>query len=278
MFGKFFKHELSNSYKFPLISFIICALACAVGSLTIKIDVDFLSILSIFLIAGAFTFGGIALIITLVKQFKDNLFNQQGYLTLTLPVKTSTIILAKVLVSFIYGLAYLLLIVLLLVIFASSVNIRGELFSAIFELLKLLYSGDGIWAGIIPVFTTIFSFAAWLFLLLSIGAITHTGATRKRAGLITVGIIFLYLVILSYLSSSESLPQLLYSIETKKYYWMSVKEFVNYALTLSEQEAYTLASGLRSVFNPFVVLFHLFVIFGGYFLSKYLIQNKLDLA
>ncbi len=55
--------------------------------------------------AALYVAGFVAVIVTLVsviKNFYDTLYGQQGYLTLTLPVKSSTLIISKVIVSFIW--------------------------------------------------------------------------------------------------------------------------------------------------------------------------------
>ena len=273
MFGKYFSHELKNSYKFPLLSFIICIIAVLVGSLTIKINSEFLISLSVLLIVGSFMFASVALIITLTRQFHSNLFNQQGYLTLTLPVKTRTIILTKILVSFIYAVGFLLMIFLMLFIFTKSQNLRGEFFDALYELLKIAYSGDAFWILVFGLIQTIVGFTTVLFVLLTLGALGHIGLSRGISAVIIIATIIVLMVINSTLQSSEGIPNLYYSYGDQRYYFMSATKM----FTLIEQNNYSYDQ-FREVMNPFIIVYDLVIIFGGYFLSKYLIQNKLELC
>ncbi len=102
MFGKVFKNELRHSARYNLSIYLV---AIAMGILmtsslvTGSVGMGVLSCISLYFV------GIITVVVTLVsviKNFYDTLFARQGYLTLSLPVKGSTLLISKVLASAIW--------------------------------------------------------------------------------------------------------------------------------------------------------------------------------
>ena len=102
MLGKLIKHELRHSARYTMSIYIAVIAISAIVGLSLLSSSTFLGVMSCFVLYAA---GFIAVIVTLVsviKNFYDTLFGRQGYLTLTLPVKCSTLLISKVVVSFIW--------------------------------------------------------------------------------------------------------------------------------------------------------------------------------
>ena len=100
MFGKVLKNEIRHSARYNLTIYAVALAASVLMGLSLVIESSGIGVASCF---ALYIIGIITVVITLVsviKNFYDTLFSRQGYLTLTLPVKGSTLLLSKVLVSF----------------------------------------------------------------------------------------------------------------------------------------------------------------------------------
>lgn len=102
MLGKLIKHEIRHSARYHLAILIATVAVTAVVGLSLLTDSSVLAALTCFalIITGIATV--IVTLVSVIKNFYDTIYGRQGYLTLTLPVKGSTILLSKVLVSFLW--------------------------------------------------------------------------------------------------------------------------------------------------------------------------------
>ncbi len=102
MLGKLIKHELRHSARYTMAVYTAAAILSLIMGLSLLSSATWLGVMSCF---ALYVVGFGAVIVTLVsviKNFYDTLFGRQGYLTLTLPVKCSTLLISKVIVSFIW--------------------------------------------------------------------------------------------------------------------------------------------------------------------------------
>ena len=102
MFGKVLKNEIRHSARYNLTIYAVALAASVLMGLSLVVESSGIGVASCF---ALYIIGIITVVITLVsviKNFYDTLFSRQGYLTLTLPVKGSTLLLSKVLVSFLW--------------------------------------------------------------------------------------------------------------------------------------------------------------------------------
>ena len=102
MLGKLLKHEIRHSARYTMAIYAAALAAMAVTGISLLIDSGWLGAVSCGIL---YVIGFASVVITLVsiiKNFNDTLFSRQGYLTLTLPVKGSTLLLSKILVSFMW--------------------------------------------------------------------------------------------------------------------------------------------------------------------------------
>lgn len=100
MLGKLIKHEFKHSARYTMSIYIAVIAISGILGLSLLSSATWLGVMSCFALYIA---GFVAVIVTLVsviKNFYDTLFGRQGYLTLTLPVKCSTLLISKLIVSF----------------------------------------------------------------------------------------------------------------------------------------------------------------------------------
>ncbi len=102
MLGKLLKHEIRHSARYTMVIYIAIAAFTGVIGLAMLSDTTWLGVMACF---GLYVAGMASVVITLVsviKNFYDTLYGRQGYLTFTLPVKCSTLLLSKLIVSFMW--------------------------------------------------------------------------------------------------------------------------------------------------------------------------------
>ena len=102
MLGKLIKNEIKHSARYTMAIYGAAFAAMAVTGISLLMDSGWLGAISCGVL---YVVGFAAVVVTLVsviKNFYDTLFGRQGYLTMTLPVKCSTLLISKVIVSFIW--------------------------------------------------------------------------------------------------------------------------------------------------------------------------------
>lgn len=102
MLGKLLKHEIRHSARYTMAIYAAAFAAMAVTGISLLVDSGWLGATSCGIL---YVIGFASVVVTLVsiiKNFNDTLFARQGYLTLTLPVKGSTLLISKILVSFMW--------------------------------------------------------------------------------------------------------------------------------------------------------------------------------
>lgn len=100
MLGKLLKHELKQSARYVMTVYACAGVAAVLMLLAMLADITFLNVLcSVALMVIGFT-AVIMTLVSVIKNFYDSLYGAQGYLSFTLPVKCSSLLLSKVLVSF----------------------------------------------------------------------------------------------------------------------------------------------------------------------------------
>ncbi|MBQ7118114.1 MAG: hypothetical protein IJN88_07875 [Clostridia bacterium] len=200
MLGKLIKHELRHSARYTMSIYTAVIVISAVMGLSLLSSATWLGVMSCFALYAA---GFIAVIITLVsviKSFYDTLFGRQGYLTLTLPVKCSNLLISKVIVSFIWILASFALMALTLVMIffyakerssgyfsmmSDAISLSGilELLPSASAVISLLIAA-AIWAVI-----TIFAYVSFVYFTVTVA---NTRALQSHpkilGGLVFLGI------------------------------------------------------------------------------------------
>lgn len=154
MLGKLIKHELRHSARYTMSIYIAVIAISVIVGLSLLSSSSFLGVMSCFALYAA---GFVAVIVTLVsviKNFYDTLFGRQGYLTLTLPVKSSTLLISKVIVSFIWIVASFVLMALTLVVIFFYAKERS---AGYFSMMADAFTTSGI-MGMLPSASTVIKF------------------------------------------------------------------------------------------------------------------------
>ncbi len=151
MLGKLIKHEFQSSAHSVMNIYIAAAVALAAMLLSYAVKVTWVGVIgSIALII----IGLICVVITLVAvvtNFNRTLYGAEGYLSYTLPVKSSALLASKAIVSFVWVLlSYIFMIATFFIVFAYVQSSIGEEVGSMMDMLMAtgwptLHAGD--WEG-----------------------------------------------------------------------------------------------------------------------------------
>lgn len=165
MLLKLFKHE----FKVNRTTFAILYSSLLVVSLFLRISMSIdaqsdLANLFVGLLMTVYIFGIIGsyiyMIVAIVRSFGKSMFKKPGYLTLTLPVSTSKILISKLLMAVLwFFISTLVIIASAAIAFSGFISDMGELFSA----LGTLGLSQTFWLLIIMMIASIFQTILILF-------------------------------------------------------------------------------------------------------------------
>lgn len=123
MLGKLIKHEIKHSSRYTMSIYIAVIAIAGIVGLSLLSSATWLGVMSCFALYVAGFVTVIVTLVSVIKNFYDTLFGRQGYLTLTLPVKCSTLLISKLIVSFLWiviGFAVMALTVLMIFFYARE--------------------------------------------------------------------------------------------------------------------------------------------------------------
>ena len=99
MLGKLLKYEIKHSARYTAAIYLATLAIAAVSVIALFFNSTWLGVMSCFMLYFAGIASVIVTLVSVIKNFYDTLYSKQGYLTFTLPVKCSTILLSKIIVS-----------------------------------------------------------------------------------------------------------------------------------------------------------------------------------
>ena len=138
MLGKLIKNEIKHSARYTMAIYGAAFAAMAVTGISLLMDSGWLGAISCGVL---YVVGFAAVVVTLVsviKNFYDTLYSRQGYLTLTLPVKGSSLLLSKIIVSFIWIVASMVVMGLtLFMIFFYGKERSGGTLESMWEIVSV---------------------------------------------------------------------------------------------------------------------------------------------
>lgn len=207
MLIKSIKHDLLSTYRDFLSVYSALLVIALIGPFIVNSGVEWMIAI---LFLGIFGFSVATFVITfltIIRLYNRRLFSAEGYLTLTLPVKTSTTIIAKVVTGFIWS-------TLTVIVFGISMLIFGLIYYwtngafksvdylALMDVIKMITDTGAVWTVIQSVFVglplTILDSIYSLVLLVFVMTLINTSLIKKYK--IPVGIA-IYMVISGLLSS-----------------------------------------------------------------------------
>lgn len=99
MLGKLLKYEIKHSARYTAAIYLATLAFAAISVIALLFNSTWLGVMSCFMLYFAGVASVIVTLVSVIKNFYDTLYGKQGYLTFTLPVKGSTILLSKLIVS-----------------------------------------------------------------------------------------------------------------------------------------------------------------------------------
>lgn len=202
-----------------------CTAVAIIASRALEADSYSLEVLWIMLMALSF-FGimaGLAAIeITVFTRFFKNLFTDEGYLTFTLPVKRSTLLMSKTLNAFICGAISTLALTVCILVFITfgfegekGAIINLQWISSIGQAVRTMWSEYGAWlpVRVIEVLILIVSSSFLLISAIHFAISMGTTVAKKAKVLATVGFLYLVGLALSMISGSFGFIGIINSVE-----------------------------------------------------------------
>ena len=99
MLGKLLKYEIKHSARYTATIYLATIAVAAVSVIALLFNSTWLGVMSCFMLYVAGIASVIVTLVSVIKNFYDTLYGRQGYLTFTLPVKCSTVLLSKLITS-----------------------------------------------------------------------------------------------------------------------------------------------------------------------------------
>ena len=250
-FFKLLKYEfLENIASVALINTVLFALLIIIK---VYIDSDFNWIIAIIIsIIPIALFVSIVFLVTIViRTLYLGLFSQEGYLTLSLPVSIDAILISKILVSALWILISIFVVLLWLIFIAFAINDA----SYVIQQFLLLISNYSFLEIIRILLLGIVLLIKPITLLLLVLSILHIGKIVRFRKLIGI---LLFMIIL-----------FIETIVVNVLYLYIDSNMIDYMVFVR-----SLVDSISYYINFFA---NLFVILIYYFLSRYLIKNKLEI-
>jgi len=264
MLGKLIKYEMRATARYFLpIHGAIMALALIIGIR--GFDDNYVSVLNAILPAAlALSFAGLGVmtILLVVKRFDSNLLGDEGYLMFTLPVKTSELILSKIITSMIWVLASSAVFILSM----GFIIIRDIDLSAIWQELQSMQVDF----YLIAVFILLILMSI-VHILLQVYASLGIAQAYSFAKNRILGGTLIFILIPIAINTIETVGMTLMAYAFSERTW-----FMDIAAKIESNNFLTVISTMKLVFT--VALVYIIIkniIF--YFLTKYHLQKKLNL-
>ena len=102
MLGKLLKHEFKHSARYVTAIYACTAAVLLVMLFALLVKITWLSVAASMILYFAGILVVVMTLVSVIKNFYDTLYTNQGYLSFTLPVKCSSLLVSKVIVSFIW--------------------------------------------------------------------------------------------------------------------------------------------------------------------------------
>ena len=171
MLGKLIKHEFKHSARY-----IMTIYACAVAMMLFVLLAMFTKVAWISIVGSVVLYivGLVSIVMTLVsiiKNFYDSLYGVQGYLSFTLPVKCSSLLFSKIIMSFFWVIASFLIMGLSILIITLNAKKQADgTLDGMWDTIKM----SGI-LEILPSGKMMIEYAAVILLVVFLAILTFIG-------------------------------------------------------------------------------------------------------
>ena len=137
MLGKLLKHEFKHSARYVMAIYACTGAVLLVMAVAMLLKIAWLSVAASMVLYFAGILVVVMTLVSVIKNFYDTLYTNQGYLSFTLPVKCSSLLFSKVIVSFAWIiLSFVALVLIYFVIFLNARSQTDGEMGSIIEMLK----------------------------------------------------------------------------------------------------------------------------------------------
>lgn len=267
MFKKYFAHEFKNSCPMPL---TICGLVLGISLLIAigaMLELNELTTLALSAFVVTFYICFFMSFSSIHKTMTGRLFTKSGYLTLTLPVGTHTILLSKILVNMLYVILYIASFFISILLILGGIGLIGD--------IKDLFGGLGeLFVGLVENFHLVLIYCVvalitFLFILCTIlfcNSIVHSGFFKKQSKILNFVIGVIFVIVIATIINIEIIPYVLCYSSENGYYIEAINNEGPLLMYVSD-----------AVVHFSSVFWMLLGTAGFYFGSYYLIKNKIDI-
>lgn len=150
MLGKLLKYEIKHSARYTAAIYIATIAFAAISVIALLVNSTWLGVMSCFVLYIAGFASVVVTLVSVIKNFYDTLYGRQGYLTFTLPVKCSTVLLSKFIASVIWIIVgFCVMGLTLAVIFLYAKDKTESLFDTIMDSLFMSGLADVLPSGLV---------------------------------------------------------------------------------------------------------------------------------
>lgn len=274
---QFLKYELKNNWKSFLFTYLVIIGAFILLSIFILIEksniessefgiILFMNLM--FLVGGAMIMGAILFFINLVKSFYNSIYSDEGYLTLSFPKTTHSLLLSKIIINFLWviGLFVSVIIGIIIVGIVGSGSVNS-LFDALYDIIN--YAENSLYLLPFNILSGLIAIALSFVLMLLSFTLINMGGIKKAK---------LVLGLLIYMG-------LIYSLSVSKIF----TGYLSFGLAISSESEIIFAFGRvgSDIFRSFGadsyalnitdLIINIGLTLGLYFLTVNLFENKLEM-
>lgn len=278
---QFLKYEFKNNWKQFLISYILIIASFLLLSIFIMVVKDvqtptlFMSILYAnlgILIGGAMIASAALFCSNFIKSMYNSIFTDEGYLTLSFPKTTDSLIISKIIANIVWAVLYTVSTFIgVVLLYISLIVLFGEPINTLFQELYLVFLQIDFQWSILPLILIqgfVDMVLGYVLLLLAF-AVINTGISKK--GKVGLGILLFF--------------GFMFALNIVK----SIASFASFGLALDVNGdiIFTAGGSLTSGFINSMAVMYVFdfvsffisvgCVFGGYFLTRNIIQNHLEM-
>lgn len=274
---QFLKYELKNNWKSFLFTYLVIIGAFILLSIFILIEKSniessefgiILFINLMFLVGGAMIMGAILFSINLVKSFYNSIYSDEGYLTLSFPKTTHSLLLSKIIINFLWVIGLFISVIIGIIIVgivgSGSVN---TLFNALYDIIN--YAENSLYLLPFNIISGLIAIALSFVLMLLSFTLINMGGIKKAK---------LVLGLLIYMG-------LIYALSVTKIF----TGYLSFGLAISSESEIIFAFGRvgSDIFRSFGadsyalnitdLIINIGLTLGLYFLTVNLFENKLEM-
>ena len=199
MLGKLLKHELKQSARSVTLIYASAAAVIAFIFIGMLTKITWIGVVGSIVLYLTAVVGVVMTLVSVIRNFYETLYSNQGYLSFTLPVKCASLLSSKVLVSVLWIiLSFLLAAVCFLVIGMNAKATAEGSMSGIWDILEMSGLKEMLPTGatliklavifVVAVLLTVFSFVSFVFFAVTMA---NTRVLQKHPKLFGFLIFFL---------------------------------------------------------------------------------------